>query len=43
MDIPEHILPRQKNGFLRNKKADEILQLINEFAEAAPKDVPNDS
>jgi hypothetical protein len=31
------------NGFLRNKKADEILQLINEFAEVAPEDVPSDS
>jgi hypothetical protein len=31
------------NGFLRNKKADEILQLINEFAEVAPEDVPNNS
>ena len=31
------------NGFLCNKKADEILQLINEFAEVAPEDVPEDS
>jgi hypothetical protein len=31
------------NGFLRNKKADEILQLINEFAEVTPEEVPNDS
>jgi hypothetical protein len=31
------------NGFLRNKKADEILQLINEFAEVAPEDVPSNS
>ncbi len=31
------------NGFLRNKKADEILQLINEFAEVAPEEVPSDS
>ncbi len=31
------------NGFLCNKKADEILQLINEFAKVAPEDVPKDS
>jgi hypothetical protein len=31
------------NGFLCNKKADKILQLINEFAEVAPEDVPEDS
>ena len=31
------------NGFLRNKKVDEILQLINEVAEVAPEDVPSDS
>jgi hypothetical protein len=31
------------NGFLHNKKADEILQLINEFAEVAPEDVLKDS
>jgi hypothetical protein len=31
------------NGFLCNKKADEILQLINEFAKVAPEDVPSDS
>jgi hypothetical protein len=31
------------NRFLRNKKANEILQLINEFAEVAPEDVPSDS
>ncbi len=31
------------NGFLRNKKADKILQLINEFAKVAPEDVPSDS
>ena len=31
------------NGFLRNKKADEILQLINEFTKVAPEDVPSDS
>ncbi len=31
------------NGFLRNKKADEILQLINEFADIAPEEVPSNS
>ncbi len=31
------------NGFLCNKKADKILQLINEFAKVAPEDVPSDS
>jgi hypothetical protein len=31
------------NGYLCNKKADKILQLINEFAEVAPEDVPKDS
>jgi hypothetical protein len=31
------------NGFLRNKKAHEILQLINEFAKVAPEDAPKDS
>jgi hypothetical protein len=31
------------NGFLRNKKANEILHLINEFAEVTPEDVPSDS
>jgi hypothetical protein len=31
------------NGFLHNKKADKILQLINEFTEVAPEDVPKDS
>ena len=31
------------HGFLRNKKADEILQLINEFTEVAPEEVPEDS
>jgi hypothetical protein len=31
------------NGFLHNKKANKILQLINEFAEVAPEDVPKDS
>jgi hypothetical protein len=31
------------NGFLRNKKANEILQLINEFAKVTPEDVPSDS
>jgi hypothetical protein len=30
------------NGFLHNKMADEILQLINEFAKVAPEDVPED-
>jgi hypothetical protein len=31
------------NGFLCNKKADKILQLINEFVEVALEDVPEDS
>jgi hypothetical protein len=31
------------HGYLRNKKADEILQLINEFSEVAPEEVPEDS
>ena len=31
------------NGFLHNKKVDEILQLINEFAKVALEDVPKDS
>jgi hypothetical protein len=31
------------NGFLCSKKVDEILQLINEFVEVAPEDVPEDS
>ena len=31
------------NGFLCNKKADKILQLINKIAEVAPEDVPKDS
>ena len=43
MDFPEHLSPRQTHGFLRNKKADEILQLINEFSEVAPEEVPEDS
>ena len=30
-------------GYLRNKKADEILQLINEFADVPPEEIPNDS
>ena len=29
-------------GYLRNKKADEILQIINEFAEVSPEEIPND-
>jgi hypothetical protein len=31
------------HGFLCNKKVDKILQLINEFAEVAPEEVPKDS
>jgi hypothetical protein len=31
------------HGFLRNKKADEILQLINEFSEVTPEEIPEDS
>jgi hypothetical protein len=31
------------NGFLCNKKADEILLLINEFAKVTPEDVPDKS
>ena len=31
------------HGYLRNKKADKILQLINEFSEVAPEEVPEDS
>jgi hypothetical protein len=31
------------HGYLRNKKADEILQLINEFAEVTLEEVPVDS
>ena len=30
-------------GYLRNKKADELLQIINEFSEVAPEDIPEDS
>ena len=36
-------LHNKTHGFLRNKKANEILQLINEFAKAAPEEVPEDS
>jgi hypothetical protein len=44
VDPPEHLSFHDKtNGFLRNKKADEILQLINEFTEVAPEDGPEDS
>jgi len=31
------------HGYLRNKKADKILQLINRFSEVAPEEVPEDS
>ena len=30
-------------GYLRNKKADEILQIINEFADVPPEEIPDDS
>ena len=30
-------------GYLRNKKASEILQIINEFSEVAPEEIPEDS
>jgi len=30
-------------GYLRNKKAGEILQIINEFSEVAPEEIPEDS
>ncbi len=31
------------HGFFRNENADQILQLINEFSEVAPEEVPKDS
>ena len=30
-------------GYLRNKKAGELLQIINEFSEVAPEEIPEDS
>jgi len=30
-------------GYLRNKKADKILQIINEFADVPPEEIPDDS
>jgi hypothetical protein len=30
------------HGYLRNKKTDEILQLINVFSEVAPEEIPED-
>jgi len=33
----------KKHGYLRNKKADEILHLITELSEVAPEEVPEDS
>ena len=30
-------------GYLRNKRADELLQIITEFSEVAPEEIPEDS
>ena len=37
------LLHDKTRGYLRNKKAGEILQIINEFSEVTPEEIPEDS
>ncbi len=43
VDLLEHIPSRQTHGYLHNKKANEIMQLINVLSDLAPEEVPEDT